>query len=85
MKQFLVKQAELREHRVKCHSNRPFARPRCPHRSKTQDKLDRHLVRHVARDAFRCEHCGKTFAFKNSLKKHLVSTVLYTVSMCISN
>ncbi len=63
--------AELKEHRVQCHSNRPFACPRCPHRSKTQDKLERHLVRHVSRDAFRCAHCAKTFAFKNSLKKHL--------------
>ncbi len=63
--------AELREHRVQCHSNRPFACPRCPHRSKTRDKLERHLVRHASRDAFRCAHCHKTFAFKNSLKKHL--------------
>ena len=29
------------------------------------------MVCHTSKDTFRCQHCEKTFVFKNSLKKHL--------------
>ena len=54
------------------HSNRPYPCPHCPHRSKTRDKLERHLLSHsTPRESYQCQHCEKNFAFKNSLKKHL--------------
>ena len=54
------------------HSNRPYPCPNCPHRSKTRDKLERHLLSHsTPRESYQCQHCEKNFAFKNSLKKHL--------------
>ena len=63
----------LRAHAKDCAKSRPFACPRCPHRSKTRDKLERHLACHASREmeSFRCQHCLKDFVFKNSLKKHL--------------
>ena len=64
-------QTELKQHRIACHSNRPFACPECPHRSKTREKMERHVSScHSSREAHRCSLCGKTFVFKNSLKKH---------------
>ena len=64
-------QTELKQHRIACHSNRPFACPECPHRSKTREKMERHVAScHSSRETHRCDHCGKTFVFKNSLKKH---------------
>ena len=32
---------ELKRHNISEHSNRPYACPHCPHRSKTRDKLGR--------------------------------------------
>ena len=63
---------ELKKHTLSEHTDRPFPCPQCPHKAKTQDKLDRHMLRHsVTRESFQCSHCDKKFAFKNSLKKHL--------------
>ena len=63
---------ELKRHNIAEHSNRPFACPQCAHRSKTKDKLDRHLLSHSApRESYQCSYCEKKFVFKNSLKKHL--------------
>ena len=63
---------ELKRHNIAEHSNRPYACPHCPHRSKTKDKLDRHLLCHSGpRESYQCQHCEKKFVFKNSLKKHL--------------
>jgi len=59
---------------ISSHSNRPFACPHCPHRSKTQEKLDRHVFAcHLAKANanYSCPHCNQKFAFKNSMKKHL--------------
>ena len=59
-------QTELKQHRIACHSNRPFGCPECPHRSKTREKMERHVAScHSSREAHRCSHCGKTFVFKN--------------------
>ena len=63
---------ELKRHNISEHSNRPYPCPHCPHRSKTKDKLDRHLLCHSGpRESFQCQYCEKKFVFKNSLKKHL--------------
>ena len=63
---------ELKRHTISDHSNRPFPCSKCPHRSKTLDKLERHLLSHsTPRDTYQCPHCRKNFAFKNSLKKHM--------------
>ena len=61
---------ELKRHRNSKHSNRQFACPHCPHRSKTLEKQAKHLACHLAKESFSCDFCNKTFAFKNSLKKH---------------
>ena len=53
------------------HSNRPFHCPHCPHRSKTKEKLDKHVACHQAANTFSCPHCHQKFAFKNSMNKHL--------------
>jgi transcription initiation factor IIE alpha subunit len=66
--------SELKRHIISSHSNRPYACPHCPHRSKTREKLDRHVFAcHLAKANanYTCPHCHQKFAFKNSMKKHL--------------
>jgi hypothetical protein len=51
---------------------RPFSCSKCRHRSKTQDKLERHILSHTSpRDSHQCKFCDKKFVFKNSMTKHL--------------
>jgi KRAB domain-containing zinc finger protein len=63
---------ELKRHSIAEHSNRPFSCSKCLHRSKTQDKLERHILSHTSpRDSHHCQFCDKKFVFKNSMTKHL--------------
>ena len=63
---------QLKRHTANAHCSRPFKCPHCPHRSKNRTNLERHVAFHTSnKDAFQCLHCGRKFAFKNSMKKHL--------------
>ena len=63
---------QLKRHTANAHCSRPFKCPHCPHRSKNKTNLERHVAFHTSnKDAFQCLHCGRKFAFKNSMKKHL--------------
>ena len=64
---------QLKRHTANAHCSRPFKCPHCPHRSKNKTNLERHVAFHTSnKDAFQCMHCGRKFAFRNSMKKHLV-------------
>ena len=59
-------ETELKRHNIAEHSNRPFACPHCPHRSKTEMKYDRHLLSHsTPRESYQCSYCtvGKNSHF----------------------
>ena len=63
---------QLKRHTANAHCSRPFKCPHCPHRSKNKTNLERHVAFHTSnKDAYQCLHCGRKFAFKNSMKKHL--------------